>query len=593
MNRAATTGGALSVLRRAFRLSPALHAGIVTTSVLGLVAAAGRVALPVAVQTALDTVTATDTSGAADVAGPVLLAAGAVLATATCAYLVSVRLYRSSEAGLADVRTLVFRHIHALPLVRQERKPRGALVASVTSDVDVVSGFLQYKGLMLALSGLQLIATTAVMAWYDLRLTLVVWAFQLPLIVLLSRAQRALAARFGRLQESVAGLLGVASEMLAGAEAVHAHAAQRYVTGRADAAIDAVSSAQLHAQWGTVRAQIVAEIVPGLITAALVLYGARLVAGATLTVGDLAAFLFLSVLLVTPTRLSVTALTEAQRALSGWRRLLGVLDEPADDGPSDGDASCLGTAVLGPGPAEIRFDRVTFAYPSGRPVLDDLSVTLPAGARVAVVGETGAGKTTFAKLACGLLEPAAGQVSIGGVPLRELSRDSLRRRIVVVPQEGYLFDTTIAENVRLGAPSPTDDTIRQAFADLGLAAWLAALPLGLGTPTGPRGGLLSAGERQLVALARAHAAEPSVLILDEATSAVDPATEERIQRALDRLTAGRTAIVVAHRLATAQTAGTVLVFAGGRIVESGPPEALLRRGGAYAALHDAWVARPQ
>jgi len=216
-------------------------------------------------------------------------------------------------------------------------------------------------------------------------------------------------------------------------------------------------------------------------------------------------------------------------------------------------------------------------------------VRIPNGTRVAVVGETGSGKTTFAKLVTRLLDPTDGWVIIGGVPLNRIRFASLRRRVAFVPQEGFLFDTTVGGNVRYGRPEATDAELHAAFEELGLADWLEQLPAGLDTPVGERGGQLSVGERQLVALVRAWIADPSLLVLDEATSAVDPALEVRLRRAIERLTAGRTSITVAHRLSTAEAADEVLVFDQGSLVERGPHDELLAAGGVYAALHADWA----
>ncbi|MEZ0066906.1 ATP-binding cassette subfamily B protein [Streptacidiphilus sp. MAP12-20] len=578
-------GGAVEILRRGLRSSADFLVGMRLTVLLGLVAVAGRVVLPITVQRALDG-GVRHGGGTAAVVWPVAGAMVAVLLTAACSYAVSIRLYRVSETGLAASRVSAFRHLHALPLVRQESQPRGALVARVTSDIDTVSSFLQYKGLMLALSTLQMVATTVVMACYSVWLTLLVWALQLPLLVFLNRSQSFLAPRFGRLQERVGEVLAVASEALAGAETVRGYDASGYVVARADRAVTELATEQMRAQRAITAVQSLAELVPSLITVALAAAGVELVAHGWMSLGDLAAVLFLAVLFVSPTRQGVVAFTEAQRALAGWRRLLGVLDAPGAAAPA------AGKRTLPDGPLGIGFEQVGFSYPTGRPVLEDFSLELVPGRRVAVVGETGAGKTTFAKLACGLVEPGRGRVLVGGVPLDEVDRASLRRRMVIVPQEGFLFDTTIAANVRFTLPDASPADIRRAFVELGLGDWLDGLPLGLDTPVGPGGALLSAGERQMVALARAHAADPAVLILDEATSAVDPDTEVRIQAALDRLTSGRTSITVAHRLISARSADLILVFDAGRIVESGPHHELLACGGPYAALHDAWIARP-
>jgi ATP-binding cassette subfamily B protein len=220
-----------------------------------------------------------------------------------------------------------------------------------------------------------------------------------------------------------------------------------------------------------------------------------------------------------------------------------------------------------------------------------VDLTIPRRSRVAVVGETGSGKTTFAKLLTRLMDPTGGEVLLDGVPLTRVQFASLRERIVMVPQDGFLFDTSVGENIRYGRPSATDADLLAALAELGLTDWLDALPRGLDTPVGQRGESVSAGERQLVALARAYLADPDLLVLDEATSAVDPATEVRLGRALDGLTRGRTAISIAHRLSTAQAADEVIVFDGGRVVQRGPHAELVGQDGVYARLYAAWIAQ--
>jgi putative ABC transport system ATP-binding protein len=208
--------------------------------------------------------------------------------------------------------------------------------------------------------------------------------------------------------------------------------------------------------------------------------------------------------------------------------------------------------------------------------------------RVAIVGETGSGKTTFAKLLTRLMDPTGGTVEVGGVDLRRVRFESLRDRVVMVPQEGILFRGTIADNVRMGAPEATPAELLAAFENLGLADWLAEMAQGLDTPVGERGGSLSVGERQLVTLVRAAIADPDLLVLDEATSAVDPATEVRISRALNQLTRDRTVVTIAHRLSTAEAADRVLVFDKGRLVQDGTHDELVRQEGVYGRLHHSW-----
>jgi ABC-type multidrug transport system fused ATPase/permease subunit len=244
------------------------------------------------------------------------------------------------------------------------------------------------------------------------------------------------------------------------------------------------------------------------------------------------------------------------------------------------------------GPVDLAFEQVGFAYPTGPEVLRDVTLRVPAGGRVAVVGETGSGKTTFAKLLTRLMDPTRGAVRVGGVRLDEVRFESLRRRIVMVPQDGFLFNASIAENVRLGQPGLTDAEVERAIVGLGLGDWLASLPAGVATVVGERGEALSVGERQLVSLIRAAVADPDLLVLDEATSAVDPATEVRLQRTLDAVTHGRTTVIIAHRLATAEAADEVIVFDHGCVVQRGPHRTLVAEDDSvYARLHAAWIAQ--
>ena len=222
-------------------------------------------------------------------------------------------------------------------------------------------------------------------------------------------------------------------------------------------------------------------------------------------------------------------------------------------------------------------------------MLRGIDLHLPAGASVAVVGETGSGKTTVAKLLCRLADPTAGVVRGGGIDLRTVDPLSRRRAVRMVPQDGFLFDTTLAENVRVGYPDASDDELRSAFTALGLGGWLDELPGGLHAPVGERGTNLSVGERQLVALARAQLGDPGLLILDEATSSVDPETEQALTEALERLAAGRTVVSIAHRLSTAERADLVVVVDAGAVVEQGTHAELVEAGGVYAGLYASWL----
>ena len=238
-------------------------------------------------------------------------------------------------------------------------------------------------------------------------------------------------------------------------------------------------------------------------------------------------------------------------------------------------------------------DEVRYAYRTGPEVLHGISLAVPGGGHVAIVGETGCGKTTFVKLMSRLADPASGRILVGGVDLREVAPASRRASVRMVPQDGFLFDTTVRENVRYGRDGASDRDVITAFEELGLGEWVISLPEGFDTRAGERGEALSVGERQLVALARAQIGDPGLLILDEATSAVDPATEQRITEALRRLSTGRTTVTIAHRLSTAEAADHVFVFDAGRLVEQGTHMELVAMGGVYAGLYESWLGNTQ
>jgi ATP-binding cassette subfamily B protein len=279
---------------------------------------------------------------------------------------------------------------------------------------------------------------------------------------------------------------------------------------------------------------------------------------------------------------------ETQTAISGWRKILAVLDLPVEIVEPDD-----GVRLPTHGALEVAVEHVTYAYRTGPEVLHDVDVTVAAGSHLAIVGETGSGKTTFAKLLTRLADPAQGRIAVGGVDLRDVDPASRRLAVRMVPQDGFLFDWTVRENVRAGHEGATDRDIDAAFEELGLGAWVRSLPDGLETRAGERGEQLSVGERQLIALARAQIADPGLLILDEATSAVDPATEARITEALRRVSAGRTTVTIAHRLSTAEHADRVLVFDAGRIVEQGTHGELSSAGGVYSGLYESWLGNTQ
>jgi ABC-type multidrug transport system fused ATPase/permease subunit len=484
------------------------------------------------------------------------------------------------------LRVKAFRHVHDLPLLTQNTERRGALVSRVTSDVDQVSQFLIFGGMIAVVSVGQIAVATVVMAVYSWQLTLVVWICFLPLFVSLRYFQRKLSDAYGVVRRQVGAMLSAVSEPVVGASVVRSYAIEARTQERIDTAVERHKRASTRAQGLTAFSFSLGGVSAGLANAGVLIFGVILGVDDQITAGEVLAFAFLVTLFVGPVQMGTQVLTDAQNAIAGWRRVIGILDTPADvvdPGPSG--------AALPKGAVSITFEGVTFAYPGGRPVLHDVDLEVAPNTRLAVVGETGSGKTTLAKLLTRLMDPTTGAVRLDGVDLRTVPFSSLRERVVMVPQEGFLFDSSLRANARYGRLDASDDDIRQAATELGLADWLDGLPHGLDTPVGQRGESLSAGERQLVALIRAHLADPDLLVLDEATSAVDPALEMRIGRALERLTRGRTSVTIAHRMSTAENADEVVVVDAGRIVQRGPHARLVAEGGVYGRLHTSWVAQ--
>lgn len=579
--------GAIATIRRGMEVSPELREGFWTTLVLAVLAACGQVVVPIAVQQTLDRGLG---SGGADVGFVVrmgLLAAVAIAVTSVASYKMTYRLFSASERGLATLRTKAFRHVHDLPLLTQNTERRGALVARVTTDVDQVSQFLVFGGMIFIVSIGQMLVATLVMVAYSWQLALVVWIAFAPLFISIRWFQRKLSAAYTVVRHQVGVLLGAISEPVVGAAVVRSYAIEDRTQGRIDTAIEDWQDAYTSAQKFTVTSFSLGGLSGGLANAGVIIVGVLLGFADGMTPGKVLAFAFLVTLFVGPVQMGTQILTDAQNAIASWRRTLGILETPADlvDPGPEGE-------VLPRGPIDVTFSHVTFAYPGGQPVLHDVDLHLDAGTRVAIVGETGSGKSTFAKLLTRLMDPTEGAVLLDGVDVRRVGQESLRRSVVLVPQEGFLFDDTITANVRYGKLDATEQEIRDSAEELGLSDWLDGLPRGLDTMVGQRGESLSAGERQLVALLRAHLADPDLLVLDEATSAVDPALEMRIAWALERLMSGRTSVTIAHRLSTAEAADEVIVVDRGRVVQRGPhAELVAQRDSVYAGLHASWVAQ--
>lgn len=584
--------GAIATIRRGIAHSPELTDGIGVTLLLAVLASVGQVVVPVAVQQTID-------RGLRGPGGPdvsfttwlALAAAAAIVVTSWASFAMTARLFSTAERGLATLRVKAFRHVHDLPLLTQNTERRGALVSRVTSDVDQVSQFLVFGGLLFVVSVGQIVIATIVMIVYSWQLALVVWLCFAPLFLSLRFFQRKLAAAYGVVRSQVGAMLSAVSEPVVGAGVVKSFAIEARTQERIDGAIDRYQAASTRAQGFTAFSFSLGGLSAGLANAGVLIVGIWLgqgfAWGEDITAGEVLAFAFLVTLFVGPVQMGTQILTDAQNAVAGWRRVIGILDTPADlvDPGSAGRA-------LPAGAIDVRFEEVSFAYPGGSEVLSGIDLVVPAGQRVAVVGETGSGKSTIAKLLTRLMDPTRGRVLLDGIDLREVGEASLRRSVVLVPQEGFLFDDTLAANLRYGRIDADEHDIREAAAQIGLGDWLDALPDGVATRVGQRGESLSAGERQLVALLRAQLADPDLLVLDEATSAVDPQLETRIARALERLMSGRTSVTIAHRLSTAEAADVVVVVDRGRIVQHGSHAELVAQPDTpYARLHASWVAQ--
>ncbi|MEU4217023.1 ABC transporter ATP-binding protein [Actinoplanes sp. NPDC026623] len=578
--------GTFATVRRGVALSPELRPGLIGTLALAVLSMAGRVAVPIAVQQGIDRgIRAPGGPDLGIVAVIVGLTLVILVVSTACGYAMTRRLFTVSETALAALRARTFRHIHDLSMLHQQSERRGSLVSRVTGDVDQITQFLQTGGVMLLLSSGQLVVTTVVMMVYSWQLALVVFAAFLPAVIVIRLFQKRLAGVYRIVRERTGTMLGAVAESVVGATVIRAYGVAGRTEKRLDTSIGSLRVAQQKALRTSVISFSTGEIAAGVALAAVVIVGVLFGVDGGLTVGELTAFLFLVTLFIQPVQIATEVLNEAQNAVAGWRRVLDVLDIE----PDVADPDALGVP-LPPGPLSVRFDGVSYRYPGGPVVLADVDLEIAARTKVAVVGETGSGKTTFAKLLTRLMDPALGEVLLSGTPLTSVRFASLRSRVVMVPQDGFLFDATVAENVRFADPSLTDDDLELAFAGLGLADWLAGLPQGLQTPVGERGESLSVGERQLVALVRAYVADPDLLVLDEATSAVDPATEVRLQRALETVTRGRTTVAIAHRLSTAQSADEVIVVDAGRVVQRGPHATLLLdEDSIYAKLYASWL----
>lgn len=575
--------GAIAVMRRGLADSPAFVRGLRLTAGLAVLTAVGRLALPILIQQVLDRGFA---DGALDLGAVYRLCGVAVAVMVGVWFLARAtrwRLVQASEDMLHDMRDRAFAHVHRLSLADHTESRRGELTARVTSDIDTIAQFTEWGGVAWIVNTVLILGTVVVMAIYSWALALVVVIVFAPLLPLLRVLQRRQLKAYDRVRGAVGSAMGEFSEVVAGAPTLKAYGAAPAARRRLTSAIDEQYAAELSAAKFFAFIFVTGDVNSAIALGAVVGVGAAWGPELGLSAGELVGFVFLVQLLLGPIAELGEVLDRTQTAVSGWRRVLDLLDRPIEV------AEVVSGQPLPEGPLSVEVDGLGFSYREGPPVLVGVGFALPAGASLAVVGETGSGKSTLAKILCRLADPSRGRVEVGGVPLDELDSTERLARIRMVPQDGFLFSGTIAENVRLGRPGASDGDVAAAFWTLDLHEWLASLPDGIDTDVGERGSNLSVGERQLVALARASLADPGLLILDEATSNLDPETEQALQVALERLAEGRTLISIAHRLSTAERADLVAVMDSGELKEFGPHGDLVAAGGLYTALHDSWV----
>jgi ABC-type multidrug transport system fused ATPase/permease subunit len=490
---------------------------------------------------------------------------------------------RIGQNVLLEIRRRTFKHFQRLDVAFHDRYTSGRVVSRLTNDVDAIQELLigGFDGLIKAV--LTMLGVGVLLLTLDLKLG-AICLLSFPVLMLLVRwFSRSSSRTYRRVRENSAMVIVHFVETMTGIRAVEAYRRER----RNQEIFEGLSDRYAASNVDSFR--LVAVFMPsikliGNITIGIVLlYGGLLVVNGQMTVGVLAAFLLYLRLFFEPMQDISQFYNTFQSASAALEKISGVLEEkPTVVEPTD-------PAPLPEARGAVSFDRVSFAYKEDRVVLPGLDLTIPEGQTVALVGTTGAGKTTIAKLMARFYDPTAGRVTLDGVDLRDLSDADLRRAVVMVTQENFMFDGTVADNIAFGKPDATREEVVRAAEAVGAHPFISALPQGYDTDVAKRGSRLSAGQRQLVAFARAFLADPAVLILDEATSSLDVPSERLVQQALGTILAKRTAVIIAHRLSTVEVADRVLVLEHGQVIEDGTPRELMtRQGGHYAALHSAW-----
>ncbi len=526
-----------------------------------------------------------------------LLVIAAAFGCAVAVQAVTTRMFvsmtgRVGQRIVLELRNRLFAHGQALDVAFHESYTSGRVISRQTSDIDSISDLFEegLDSLISAILTLLLVGTG--MMLLDWQLGLVVLVGFIPLAWLTAWYRRESARAYRRTREAIALVIVQFVETFGGIRAVQAFRREPRNSAIFSAQGQEYSEASRHAARLYAIFGPSVSLVGNVITGVILGYGGLLVIDGDIKVGVLTTFLLYLQRFFDPLEDVAEFYNTFQSAASGLEKISGVLEqEPAVPEPASPALPPVRGGAHGGRQAgrRVQFEAVTFGYRDNL-VLPGLDLDIPAGQTVALVGETGAGKTTIARLLGRFYDPRSGRVTLDGIDLRELPDAVLRTEVIVITQENFLFDGSVADNIRLGRPDASDADVRTAATMIGAHDFIDALPEGYATSVGKRGGRLSAGQRQLISFARAFLAAPAVLVLDEATSLLDIPSERLVQAALRTVLAGRTAVIIAHRLSTVAIADRVLVLEHGRIAEDGTPAELMASGGGYAALHSSWAA---
>ena len=479
-----------------------------------------------------------------------------------------------------DMREALYSHLVRMSFGFYDRHQTGQLMSRATVDLQGVRFFLGYGLIFFFQNVLTVASVTVVLFFFEWRLAFVVLAVTPFLVALAYRYSHIAHPTLRDVQQKLADVATVAEENIVGVHVVKAFAQEPAEEAKFAARNDALFGQTIKANRQRATYVPLLSFVPLLAQAAVLLLGARMVAHHTLSVGYFISFNLYLGMLVTPLRSLGMWIGQAQRATASGERIFQVLDEPEEvaDRPE--------AVELPPGDGEIRFENVSFSYLEGRPVLEELDLALDAGTTLALIGHTGAGKTTLASLVPRFYDVDSGRVLVDGADVRDVTLASLRREIGVIPQDPFLFSTTVRENIAFGRPEMTDEEVERVARLAQAHEFVERLPQGYETVIGERGITLSGGQRQRIAIARALALDPRILVLDDATASVDATTEAQIRAGLREVMRGRTTLIIAHRLSTIALADEIVVLDEGRIVARGTHGELLGTSPVYREIYE-------